>query len=179
MNADILDLYDLLMEQLRDLYDGEKQQLEVLDKFDRLADSFELEEIIEYHRKETIRQLERLETIFNMLNEKPQGEMCDGVKGLIKEALKLADRCKNSEVCDAGLITSLQHINHYEIAGYGTAIAYAKELDLHDVAAELLLTLREEKASDMGLSEIAQNNVNPSAEWSSIVVKAGRKKFEA
>lgn len=179
MSTDILDLYDLLLEQLRDLYDGEKQQLDALDEFDKLGDSFELEEIIEYHRKETKLQLERLEKVFEILDEKPSGEMCDGIKGLIKEALKLAKRCKNSEVCDAGLITSLQHINHYEIAGYGTAMAYAKELKLHDVAVELLKTLREEKASDMGLSDIAHNNVNPNAQWSAIVVKAERKEFEA
>lgn len=113
-----------------------------------------MEEIIEYHRKETKLQLECVEKVFEMLNEKPIGEMCDDSKGLIKEALKLARRCKNSEVCNAGLITSLQHINHCEIAGYGTAMAYAKEVKLHDVAEELLKTLREEKASDMRLSEI-------------------------
>lgn len=175
ISKEIFDLYDLLLEQLRDLYDGEQQQLDVLPELDELADSFELEEIIEYHRKETLRQLERLEEIFRKLKEKPAGESCDGIKGLVMEALKLAKRCKNPEVCDAAIITSLQHINHYEIAGYGTAIAYAKQLGRHDIGELLLETLREEKASDMGLSDIAESHVNPDARWSLIVQKAGMK----
>ncbi|NGP76582.1 DUF892 family protein [Balneolaceae bacterium YR4-1] len=175
-NVEIFDLYDLLMEQLRDLYDGEQQQLEILPKLDELADSFELEEIVEYHRKETIRQKDRLEKIFRLLKEEPEGESCDGIKGLIRETLKLARRCKNPEVRDASIITSLQHINHYEMAGYGTAIAYAKQLNRHDLAELLLETLREEKASDMGLSEIAENHINPDAKWSFIVEKAGKEK---
>ncbi|SMO63420.1 ferritin-like domain-containing protein [Fodinibius sediminis] len=171
-NNDIVNLYDLLLEQLRDLYDGEQQQLAALKKFDELADSFELIEIIEYHRKETKEQVGRLEEIFDLLEEKPEGEHCDGIKGLIREALKLAERCQNPEVCDAGLITSLQHINHYEIAGYGTAIAYAKQLKKHDVGEVLLNTLREEKASDLGLNEIAENRVNPDAKWAYIIEKS-------
>lgn len=175
-NVEIFDLYDLLMEQLRDLYDGEQQQLDILPKLDELADSFELEEIVEYHRKETIRQKDRLEKIFRVLKEQPEGESCDGVKGLIRETLKLAKRCKNPEVRDASIITSLQHINHYEMAGYGTAIAYAKQLKRHDIAELLLETLREEKASDMGLSEIAENHINPDARWSFIVEKAEKER---
>lgn len=175
-NAEIFDLYDLLLEQLRDLYDGEQQQLDILPKLDELADSFELEEIVEYHRKETIRQKDRLEKIFRQLKEEPEGESCDGIKGLIRETIKLARRCKNPEVRDASIITSLQHINHYEMAGYGTAIAYTKQLNRHDIAELLLETLREEKASDMGLSEIAENHINPDARWSFIVEKAGKEK---
>lgn len=176
INNEILDLYDLFIEQLRDLFDGEHQELKALKKFDALAASFELVEIIEYHRKETLRQIQRLTEIFELLNEPSQSEKCNVVKELITKALKLAKRCQNDEVRDAGLITSLQHINHYEIAGYGTAIAYAKELDQHEVGQLLLETLREEKASDMGLSEIAENTVNPHARWSDIIAKAGRER---
>ena len=173
---EIFDLYDLLLEQLRDLHDGELQQLDILPQLDELADSFELEEIIEYHRKGTINQKDRLEKVFRLLDEDPEGETCDGIKGLINETLKLAERCKNPEVCDAAIITSLQHINHYEMAGYGTAIAYAKQLGRHEAAELLLETLREEKASDMGLSEIAENHINPDAKWSFIVRKAERQR---
>lgn len=169
----ILDLYDLLVEQLRDLYNGEQQELKALKKFDALAESFELAEIIEYHHKETQRQIQRLKEVFALLNEKPEGEECDVVKELIAKAINLAERSQNDEVRDAGLITSLQHINHYEIAGYGTAIAYAKELNQHDVGQLLLETLREEKASDMGLSKIAENRVNLEARWADIIAKAG------
>lgn len=165
---DIIDLYDLLLEQLRDLYDGEQQQLKAFAKLDRIAHSFELTETVTFHRKETMQQLERLNTLFEGLDEDPGGESCDGIKGLIKEMMKLSGRCKNNDVRDAGLITALQHINHYEMAGYGTAVAYAKQLDHHDVAQLLLESLREEKASDIELSKIAQNHINPHARWSAI-----------
>lgn len=168
---EIFDLYDLMMEQVRDLYDGEKQQLEVFPVFDDMASSFELQEIIEHHEQETKRQKVRLESIFTMLKEDPEGESCDGINGLIKEALKLAKRCKNPEVIDSALITSIQHINHYEMAGYGTAIAYAKALERHDVAEQLLETLREEKQADWGLSDLAEGQINIDAKWTSLVEK--------
>ncbi len=167
----IFDLYDLMLEQLRDLYDGEQQQIEILPEFDKKAYSFELREIIEWHQKETERQIARMDNIFDILQELPEGEKCDGIKGLITEALKLYDRCKNPQVCDAALITAIQHINHYEIAGYGTAIAYAKTLERHDIAELLLNSLREEKQADYGLSDLAEGQINPDATWSSLVEK--------
>ncbi|MCW9705860.1 ferritin-like domain-containing protein [Fodinibius salsisoli] len=176
---DILDLYDLMLEQIRDLYDGERQQLTFLPKASERAASWELDEIIQLHQKETKRQLGRLEHIFDILDEEPTGEQCDGIKGLVKEALKLADRCKNPEVCDAGLIASIQHINHYEIAGYGTAISYAKAHDRHEIAEPLLDTLREEKRADMGLSDLAEQHINPDAKWISIVKKVEDRKEES
>lgn len=171
---DILDLYDLMLEQIRDLYDGENQQLDYLSEAEKQASAFDLLEIIRLHRRETEKQAERLNDIFDILHEEPAGEECDGIKGLIKEALKLAHRCKNPEVCDAGLITSIQHINHYEMAGYGTAIAYAKVLERHDIAEPLLETLREEKKADMELSDIAEEHVNINAKWTSIVEKSAQ-----
>ncbi|WP_445664654.1 YciE/YciF ferroxidase family protein [Fodinibius sp. AD559] len=169
---EILDLYDLMLEQLRDLYDGERQQLNYLLKADEQVTAFELDEIIQMHRRETKRQLERIEEVFKILNEKPTGETCDGIKGIIDEALKLTERCKNPEVRDAALVTAIQHINHYEIAGYGTAIAYAKAHEQHDIAELLLETLREEKRADMGLSDLAQDRINPDAKWTNIVEKS-------
>lgn len=173
---DIFDLYDLLLEQLRDLYDGEQQQLAFLPKADKLASSFELDELIQLHQRETQRQLKRLDGIFDLLDEHPGGEKCDGIKGLILEALKLAERCKTPETRDAGLITAIQHINHYEMAGYGTAVSYAKALERHDVAEVLLDTLREEKEADMGLSDLAEGQINADAKWTSIVdkIKGGK-----
>ncbi|WP_372634436.1 ferritin-like domain-containing protein [Fodinibius sp.] len=169
---DIIDLYDLMLEQLRDLYDGERQQLDYLRKAEEQTNSFELDEIIQMHRRETKNQLERIEEVFDILNEEPSGESCDGIKGIIEEALKLNDRCKNPEVRDAALVTAIQHINHYEIAGYGTAIAYAKAHEQHDIAERLLDTLREEKRADMGLSDLAQDRINPDAKWTAIVQKS-------
>lgn len=171
---EIIDLYDLMLEQLRDLYDGERQQLDYLLKAEEQTTSFELDEIIQMHHRETRNQQERIEEVFDILNEEPTGESCDGIKGIIKEALKLSDRCKNPEVRDAALVTAIQHINHYEIAGYGTAIAYAKAHEQHDIAERLLNTLREEKRADMGLSDLAQDRINPDAKWTSIVKKSER-----
>ncbi len=169
---EIFDLYDLMLEQLRDLYDGERQQLNYLLKADEQTNSFELDEIIQMHRRETKKQLSRLEEVFKILNEKPTGESCDGIKGIIEESLKLSERCINPEVRDASLVTAIQHINHYEIAGYGTAIAYAKTHDQHDIAELLLDTLREEKKADMGLSDLAHDRINPDAKWTAIVQKS-------
>ncbi len=168
---DIFDLYDLMLEQLRDLYDGEHQQIRFLEEQTEIAETYELNEFLNYHLKETTRQIRRIEEVFNVLNEDPKGESCDGIKGLIKESRKLADRCLNDEVRDAAVVTSVQHINHYEMAGYGTAIAYAKTLERHDLAELLLETLREEKRADMGLSDLAENRINPDAKWSALVEK--------
>lgn len=168
---DILDLYDLMLEQLRDLYDGELQQVAFLEQQSKLAESYELNEFLTYHLKETNRQIRRIEEVFAVLKEEPSGESCDGIKGLIKESQKLADRCMNDEVRDAALITAIQHVNHYEMAGYGTAISYAKALERHEIAELLLDTLREEKRADMGLSDLAENQINPDAKWSAIVKK--------
>jgi len=170
-NTDIFDLYDLLLEQLRDLYDGELQQISFLDKLSESAETFELNEFLQFHLRETNKQIRRLEDVFEDLNEEPSGETCDGIKGLIKEAEKLSDRCLNEEVRDAAIITAVQHINHYEMASYGTAVAYAKALERHEIAEALLETLREEKRADMGLSDLAENQINPDAKWSAIVEK--------
>lgn len=173
---DIYDLYDLLLEQLRDLYDGEKQQLQALMKLDGLSDTPDLKEVIAFHYRETEKQLERLESVFSKLNESPEGEECDGVKGLIKETMKLSKRCRNPEVRDAAIVTSIQHINHYEMAGYGTAVAYAKLLKRHEIAEILLENLREEKERDNELSEIAEKEINANARWAIIVSKAEKGK---
>lgn len=175
---DIFDLYDLLLEQLRDLFDGENQQLKFFPKVQKLVSSFELDELLLMHQRETKLHLMRLEGIFELLDEQPTGENCDGIKRLIKETLKLAKRCQNPEVCDAALVTSIQHINHYEMAGYGTAIAYAKVLERHDIAETLIETLREEKSADMGLSDLAEGKINANAKWTSLVNKIEQKERE-
>lgn len=165
---DIVNLYDLLLEQLRDLYSAEYQQLEVLPEFREGADSFPLCELIDDHVRETKRQVDRLTQIFNDMSVKAEGQECRAMKGLIEEAHNLMGRSADPEVLDAGLVTSIQHINHYEIAGYGTAIAYAKALGHHTIAASLLETLREEKQSDTDLTELAEKKINERAKRTGI-----------
>ena len=166
---DIIDLYDLMMEQLRDLYDGVKQKRSFLKKADKITNSEDLDELILSHKKQAKLQMERLEHVFNILQEKPSGEHCKGIKSLIKNSLELTHRCKIPEVKDASLITSIQHIDHYEVAGYGTSIAYAKVLGRHDVAEILLENLRENKDADTWLSDLAEKDINRSATWDALV----------
>lgn len=169
---DILDLYDLMLEQLRDLHEGEHLQISFLNDMYEKAHSFTLEEIIDEHSRETRLQIERLNKVFNILNEQPEGEKCEGISGIIYDARELVKRCGNNEVCDAAIITAIQHINHYEMAGYGTAIAFARTLERHDIGSALLETLREEKKADMGLSDLAEGQINVDAKWTNLVRKA-------
>jgi ferritin-like metal-binding protein YciE len=168
---DILDLYDLMLEQLRDLYEGEHQQVTFLGEMYQAADSFILEEIIDEHTRETRLQIERLKRIFQMLGESPEGEDCEGISGIIYDAQHLIRRCGNEEVRDAAIITAIQHINHYEMAGYGTAISFARTLEKHDIGSVLLESLREEKKADMGLSDLAEEEINVDAKWTNLVRK--------
>jgi len=167
--SDIIDLFDLMLEQLRDLYDGVNIKLRFLSKADEMADSEELDEMILAHKKQSHNQLERLEMVFSKLAVDPTGEECAGLKALTKESLKVAKRCKIPEVRDASLITSIQHIHHYEMAGYGTAIAYAKVLKRHDLAEILLNNLREDKDADNSLSDLAIKEINLSATWDTLI----------
>lgn len=166
---DIIDLYDLLLEQMRDLFDGLERKLSFLDQMDSLAESQELDELILSQIKQATYHKERLIHAFYLLNENPKGENCKGIRALINSSLELAKRCKIPEVRDASLITSIQHINHYEFAGYGTSIAYSKILGKHDVAEVLLGILQESKEADDGLSNLAESEINKNATWKSIV----------
>jgi len=173
---DIIDLYDLMMEQLRDLYDGVKQKQGFLKKTDKLASSEDLDELILAQLKQARMQQERLEHVFEILKESPGGEYCKGMKSLIQNSLELAKRCRISEVKDASLITSIQHLNHYELAGYGTSIAYAKVLKRHDIAEVLVKNLRENKDADNWLSSLAEEDINKSATWDALVAAVEHKK---
>ena len=173
--TDIIDLYDLLIEQLRDLYDGIIQKRRFLKKADKLASSDELEELMLTQRKQLKLQKERLEYVFEILDEEPKGEHSTGIKALIKSSLELAKRCKVPEVRDASIITSIQHIDHYEMAGYGTSISYAKVLNRHDIAETLLNNLRENKDADDWLSNLAEKDINQNATWDALVAAVGNK----
>lgn len=159
----IRNLYDLLLEQLQDLYDGNVQQFEFLEYIAEIPDSTDLQANIAEYKQETIRQHNRLEKTFVLLNENSRSGSCSGIEAMILETNKLINRCHNKMIADAALITAIQHINHYEIAGYGTAVAYAKALDMHDIAEILLSSLRECKVADGELSKIAVEEINRDA----------------
>lgn len=155
-------LQDLFVHELKDLYSAEKQIIKALPKIARAASSSELQHAFEGHLEQTKGQVERLERIFDMLDLDSKSKKCKGMEGLLEEGEELISEKKNIDptVLDAGLIAAAQRVEHYEIAGYGTARAYAIVLG-HDAAAELLQqTLEEEKETDLKLSEIAENMIN-------------------
>lgn len=159
----ITTLKDLFIEQAQDIYDGEMQQSKALANIIEKITSPELKALIKKHVDETKTQIDRLNSIFKKLNISPVGERCKTMSALIDETSDLIKRCNDPEVLDAGLVTSLQHINHCEIAGYGSVIAYAKTLDMDDLAYIFNQTLEEEKKADLELTKLAESNLNKKA----------------
>ncbi len=154
---------DLYKEQLQDLYDAEHQILKALPEMIECASAKELKNAFQEHHRQTQHQVKRLEQIFNEMGEKPQGEKCKAMEGIIKEAEHIIKEKGEPEVLDAALIASVQRVEHYEIAGYGTAKTYARMLG-HNQAAHLLEeTLQEEKKTDHMLTELAESKINARA----------------
>jgi ferritin-like metal-binding protein YciE len=149
-------LRELLIEELRDLYSAESQLTKALPKVAKTAASSELKKAIEHHLKETEGHVERLEKIFEQLDQSPKGKTCDGMKGLIKEADERIEEGGNPDVLDAGLIADAQRVEHYEISAYGSARTFANLLGEKQIVQLLEATLKEEKAADAKLSLIAE-----------------------
>ena len=152
---DINNLQQLFVDQLRDLYDGEQQITEALPKLIEKAENPQLKDALQEHLDVTRTQIQRLERIFQALDEKPKGETCKGMKGVIKEGDELVSKGKNPGVIDASIIASAQRVEHYEIAGYGTVRTYAQLLGKQKFVQLLEQTLAEEKEADIALSQIA------------------------
>ena len=153
-------LHQLYVHQLKDLYSAEKQLLQALPKMVDAAESKDLAAAFESHRKETERQVARIETIFRSLDYAPGGERCEAMAGLIREADEMIREQDKGVVRDAALIADAQRVEHYEISGYGSAREYARALGRDDDAALLTETFQEETAADTGLTRIAVTSVN-------------------
>lgn len=156
-------LRDLYIEQLRDLYNAEKQLSEALPEMAESASHSELRQTFESHLEETREHAKRIERIFKDLGESPQGEKCEAMEGLIKEGEEILEKDADDDVRDAGLIAAAQRVEHYEIAGYGTVATYAELLDRQEDHDILGRTLAEEKEADKKLNRIAKEIVNPKA----------------
>ena len=154
------DLQDLMVENLKDLYSAENQLLKALPKVAKSVENEELKTAFEQHTKETEVHVQRLEQIFKQLGEKPTGKKCKGMEGLIEENKEMMEEDAEPEVMDAGLIVGSQKIEHYEIAGYGSAVTFAKLLGNNEAAELLAQTLDEEEATDKKLSAIAESSIN-------------------
>jgi ferritin-like metal-binding protein YciE len=154
---------DLFLEELRDLYDAEKQLTKALPKMAKNASSEELKEAFEEHLRQTEGHVERLEQIFEQLGEKATGKKCAAMSGLVKEGEEVASDTDDDAVRDAGLIAAAQKVEHYEISGYGSVRTHARMLG-HDQAVRLLEeTLEEEKETDQKLNDLAETLINEQA----------------
>lgn len=154
---------DLLEYELRDLYSAETQLLEALPKMSEAAGNSQLQEAFDNHLQETQEQQRRLDQIGQQLGIDLKGETCQAMKGLIKEGQEVIDMQGDSDVKDAALIAAAQRVEHYEIAGYGAAYHFAKQLGKNDVQELLEQTLVEEKDANAKLSHIALESVNQEA----------------
>lgn len=154
---------DLLVEELRDIYDAEKQALKVYPKLQKAVQNDQLKQAFQKHREETEGQVERLKQCFEHLEQRPRAKHCDAMEGLIEEVTSLMEEGLPAELQDAAILAHAQKMEHYEIAAYGTVCAYAEACGLTDVAKLLDETLAEEKRTDELLNEIATGDVNKKA----------------
>jgi ferritin-like metal-binding protein YciE len=148
-------LNDLFVEQLQDLYSAETQLVQALPKMASASSHEELRDAFEQHLAETREHVTRLEQIFSQIGQTPGGETCKGMQGLIAEGEEMLGMQGDPTVIDAGLIAAAQRVEHYEIAGYGTAKTLAGHLDLGDAKSLLDETLDEESKADSLLTKIA------------------------
>jgi ferritin-like metal-binding protein YciE len=156
-------LHDAFIDELRDAYDAEKQLLKALKKMAKAATSPELREAFESHLQETEGQVERLEEAFGVLDEKVRGKHCDGIAGIIEEGKSVMEEDFDEATLDACLIASGQRAEHYEIAAYGTLVAWAQAMGHTEVVNLLQQTLDEEKAADEKLTALAESGINQEA----------------
>ena len=156
-------LRDALVDEIKDIYNAEKQIVKALPKMVKGATSEELRDAFESHLEETQNQVTRLERVFELLDEKPRGKHCAGMAGILEEGSETLEEDAEDSVMDAKLIAGAQRVEHYEITAYGTAIAWAEALGLTEVAGVLGESLAEEKAADEKLSAIAESGINDAA----------------
>ncbi len=156
-------LEDLFVHSLRDIYYAEKQILKTLPKMAKKTDSDALRAAFEAHMVETEGQIERLEKVFEMAELSARGVTCPGINGILEEGKELMDDTEDPDTMDAGLIASAQAVEHYEICRYGTMVAWAKELGMHEAAKLLQQTLDEEYGADRKLSALAEGRLNREA----------------
>ena len=156
-------LHDAFIDELRDTYDAERQLTKALAKLAKAATSPDLSKAFSSHLQETQGQIERLEEVFASLDEKVRGKHCDGIAGIIEEGKSIMEEDFDETTMDACLIAAGQRAEHYEMAAYGTLVAWARVMG-HTEAADLLQqNLDEEKAADEKLSSLAESGINQEA----------------
>lgn len=156
-------LHDAFVDEIKDLYNAEKQLTKALPKLAKNATNETLREALESHLAETEVHIQRLEQIFELLDEKPRGKHCAGMAGIIEEGNSMLEEDFEGAVLDACIIAAGQRAEHYEMAAYGTCVAWAEALGLTEAAELLNETLAEEKAADEKLSAMAEGDINEAA----------------
>jgi ferritin-like metal-binding protein YciE len=156
-------LEDLLCDQLQDLYDAEQRLTKALPKMAKAARSPQLKQAFEHHLQETENQINRLERVFALMNKDAESKTCEAMKGMITEGDEVISAKGDPDVKDAALIAAAQRVEHYEMAGYGTARTFAQRLGMQEAAQLLQETLNEEGAADHKLTELAEQSINVKA----------------
>lgn len=154
-------LNDLFLDTLKDIYFAEKQILKALPKMARAAQSEEGKAGFLQHRDETQGQIERLEQVFELIGKPARGKTCEAIQGIIAEGEEIMEEYKGTAALDAGLISSAQAVEHYEIARYGTLKSWAKQLGLNEAIPLLDANLQEEIATDQKLTALGEASANP------------------
>jgi ferritin-like metal-binding protein YciE len=157
------DLKALFLHQLKDTYFAENAILKALPAMAEAAQSDELRGAFAVHLRETEVQVKRLEQVFQIVGERPEGVACKAIQGIIEEGQEVVNEFRDGEALDAGLIAAAQAVEHYEITRYGTLLAWAKQLGLAEAETLIQETLVEEENTDQLLSELAEDAVNPAA----------------
>lgn len=156
-------LMKLFEDELKDIYWAEKALTKAIPKMIKNASSEELVDALTSHLSETEEHVTRAEQVFASIGKKPEAVKCEAMTGLIKEAEEIMEECEPGAMCDAGIISAGQKVEHYEIATYGTLRQFAETLGLKEAAELLETTLEEEKAADVKLTEVAVSAINVEA----------------
>jgi ferritin-like metal-binding protein YciE len=154
-------LDDLFLDTLKDIYYAEKQILKALPKMARASQSEEGKAAFLKHKEQTEGQIERLQQVFELISKPARGKTCEAIQGIISEAEEIIDEFKGSVALDAGLISSAQAVEHYEIARYGTLKSWAGQLGLKEAVALLDANLQEELETDELLTKLGETSANP------------------
>ena len=156
-------LQDLFLNELKDIYNAEKQNVRALPRMAKAAEAPELSQAFTKHLRETEGQVERLERIFKSLGQTARGKTCKGMQGLLEEGKEILEEDGAPEVIDAALIAAAQRVEHYEIAAYGCLRTYAQLLGMNEADRLLEQTLREEEATDKALTSLGEGGLNQAA----------------
>lgn len=154
---------ELCLSFLRDIYYAERQILKALPKMAKIAQNEQLKQALLQHRDETEHQVERLQQVFEKLGSRARGQTCEAINGIIEEGEEIVGEFERGPVLDAGILANAQAVEHYEMARYGTMIAWAKAAGQTEIVGLLEQTLEEEKKADTLLNELANKEINQKA----------------